>query len=213
MGYAVPIIMAVASYALSEENTRRTERKQDNQLATSIRNQSNKQHKADAKVNEEVAALEQSTASDERKQRLNDYMQTIQKSKGAMTSGLTPAVGSDTFKADAAKAAADVQQGAANDAGLYSRIDAPTMQRQGEAFGYGHLATDLGLIGRESQGQSFLDDLRLRAIRRNPWIDLAATTASAAGGAYGGNYGTAAAGAGSAAGSSTGSTNTRIGPR
>ena len=41
------------------------------------------------------------------------------------------------------------------------------MQRQREATSAGKLGTDIGMIGRESKGQQFIDDLRLRAIRRS----------------------------------------------
>ena len=33
-----------------------------------------------------------------------------------------------------------------------ARADAPGMQRQGEGFGFGKLATDIGLMQRESRG-------------------------------------------------------------
>ena len=83
-------------------------------------------------------------------------------------------LGSDAFKDYAQQGAQGVQQYADKSAGLMSRIDAPGMQRMGEGFSRGHLGTDVGLIAREASGQAFMDDLRLRSIRRNPWIDAAA---------------------------------------
>lgn len=184
----IPAVMALIGTGVSVANTRSTERRQDAQAAQSVRNQAGKQKEADARVGEEVEKLKASTAEDERKQRMADYMQTIQRSKQPMTEGLTPQVGSDAFKADAADAAQGVQDYAANRAGLLSRIDGATLQRQNEGVGFGNLATDIGLIQRQSQGDAFLNELRMRAIRRNPWMDAAATTIGAAGSAYG-SYG------------------------
>lgn len=180
----VGLLMSAAATGLQYENTRRTANKQDGQAAQGIRNQAAKQRVADARVDEEVQKLKGSTAEDERRERLADYMTTIQRSKGGMTAGLTPQVGSQAFKGDSAEAAAGVEAATADRAGLLSRVDAAGMQRQGEGFGFGNLATDINRISREAKGDAFIDELRLRAIRRNPWMDMAASGLQAAGSAY-----------------------------
>ena len=78
--------------------------------------------------------------------------------------------------------------GAAQRAGIQARIDAPQLQRQDEAFGYGRAATDLDLIRRESQGDEFVNQLRLRAIRRRPGMDLLAGGLQGAGNSMAGGY-------------------------
>ncbi|GAB2619840.1 hypothetical protein [Novilysobacter erysipheiresistens] len=187
MGQFIPLAIGLAGAAAQSAETKRVERKQDDQLAMSLIEQGKKQKEADTKVNEEVQELQASTAADERADRLDEYMQGLQRGrKGWESGGIDPAIGGDAFKADSAKAAEGVQQYAADTAGLVARMDAPGLQRQGEAFGYGNLTTDLGLIGRESQGQRFIDELRMRAIRRNPNVDLAAGVASGVAGAMGG---------------------------
>ena len=40
-----------------------------------------------------------------------------------------------------------------------ARIEAPRLQRQGEAFDYGRLATDIDGLSREAAGQSFIDGI------------------------------------------------------
>lgn len=172
--FAVPIIMAVASAGVQAYNTNRTARKQDEAQAAAIRNQSGIQKRADERVNQEVEKLEQSRSDDERQQRMDQYMQQLSKGRDKMLAGFNPVVGSDAFKQDSAEAAGKVEQYAGDNAGLMSRIDAPGMQRQGESFGFGHLATDIGLLGRESSGQNFIDQLRASRIRRNPWLDAGA---------------------------------------
>jgi len=82
------------------------------------------------------------------------------------------------------------------------------MQRQGEAFGYGHLATDIGLIGRESAGQRFIDELRLNSIRRSAGMDLAAGLMGAASGAVGAGASAAGAAGTAASGGMTASNGT-----
>lgn len=187
-------VMAAAAAAQAAE-TQRVARKQDGQAADAIRNQSAKQREADAKVNEEVGKLQGSSSGDEKAKRMADYSAMLRRNKAVQGGGLSaPIVGSQAFRNDAAAANDDVQREGMATADLMARIDAPGMQRQGEGFGFGKLATDISMIGRESRGQAFLDDLKLRAIRRNPWVDVAAGVASSMAGAMGGGGGMGGAG-------------------
>lgn len=199
---AIALALAAAAAGTSYYNTEKTASRQDSAAADAIRNQSKIQKEGDSKVNDTVAKLAASNAASGKQQRLDDYLSVLRRNKDTTTAGLAPTIGSDTFKADAATAANDAQGFAAKTAGLMSRMDAPQIQRQGEAFDYGKLATDLGLVGRESQGQAFLDRLRQSRIRRNAKLDLAAGLMSAGAGAAaggvgaGGNMGSAVNGAG-----------------
>lgn len=175
--------LAAAAAGAQAHNTRQTAKRQDQQAAQGIRQQGVRQQAADAKVNENLAAMEGSTAEGARAQRFDEYMDGLRRNRGSMQAGLAPTIGSRAFRDDSARAADDVQSYGERTAGLMSRMDAPSMQRQSEAFGMGNLATDIGLIGRQSAGDSFIDDLRMRAIRRNPWIDAAAQVGMSAGGA------------------------------
>jgi hypothetical protein len=69
--------------------------------------------------------------------------------------------------------------------GLMARMDAPDLQRQAEANAYGNLGMDLDVIGANVRNNQFLTGLRVNGIRRNPWIDIAAATASGAASGYG----------------------------
>lgn len=188
MPWIAPVIMLAAA-AANQYNTNQVAKKQDSQAAIGIMEQGRRQKQADAKVNDEVQKLKTSDASDERATRLQDYMTTLARGKQSAQAGLTPDIGGAAFKADSAQAATAVQDKAASTAGLMARIDAPGMQRQGEGFDYGNLATDLDLIKRQAAGEDFLNQLRIRAIRRNPYIDLAAATASGYAGALAGGGG------------------------
>lgn len=182
--------LAAASAGTQYYNTQKTAKRADSALAEQIRNQGRKQREADAKVNERVTDLEGSTSADERAQRLGDYMQNLRANRGKVEAGLTPNIGSSAFRDDAAQDAADVMAHAGQSADLLSRIDAAGLQRQGEAFGYGNLATGLSLIGREARGQNWLDELRLRrASQRNAGLDLFSGLLGAGAGAVGSGSG------------------------
>jgi len=184
MAYAtatyVALALAAASAGAQYVNTQNTARRQDQQAAQGILNQGRIQQEADAKVNASITDLEGSNSADERSKRLDDYMQTLRTNRAGIEGGADPGYGSAAFQADSAQAGKDATQYSEGMAGLMARMDAPTMQRQGEAFGYGNLATEIGLIGRESAGQRFIDDLRLNSIRRSAGVDLAAGLMGAA---------------------------------
>lgn len=200
MAQAIPYIIMAASAAIQYKNTTDTQKREDNALATQIRNQGSKQKEADAKVNEEVAKLKASRSDDERQKALTGYLDTLRGGKAQLEKGLTPDFGSATFQADAAKSAQGVEQFGADRAGLMSRVDASLDQRRGEGYDYGRLDTDLGLIGREARGQDFLDQLAVqKASRRNAGLDaLSAFLGGAAGGVS--SMGAGATGAANGAG-------------
>lgn len=165
--------------------TKRTNKRQDSEAASSIQRQGKIQQEADRAVTDQVNQMAASTAADERTQRLDQYMQALRRGRPQANQNGAAPVGGSTFAADANATRAASDATAAATAGLQARIDAPQLQRQSEAFDYGRLATDLGLIGRESAGQSFVDQLRMRQIRRRPGMDLAAGLITAGGQAAG----------------------------
>lgn len=167
----IPLVVAAASAGAGVYNTNKTLSKQDAALAQSIRNQAGKQQKADARVNEEIAALEASRSTDERNANLAAYTDSLRKNSKQMTAGLTPTIGGAAFVEGSKNAATDVNSYAGKFADLMSRIDAASDQRRGEGVGMGRAATDLSLIAREAEGQAYLDKLKYDKIRRNPWLD------------------------------------------
>lgn len=185
MAYATSTYIAMAAMAASAAanavNTRNTARRQDAQAAQGIRNQADIQRRADAKVNEHVAELQGSNAEGERKQRMADYMAQLTRNRSSIAGGLQPGIGGDAFQSDAQTALEGVDAKAMGDAGLLARMDAAGMQRQREGTAAGKLGTDIGMIGRESRGQRFIDELRLRGIRRNGGLDLASGLLGAVG--------------------------------
>lgn len=184
MPAAVPYVIAAVAAAGTAYNTQRTARKQDRAAADSIRNQSRKQRQIDEKINQDVDELAKSDAASERADALASYATQLRTNRAAAGNGLRGPGGS-AFQQDAAVAESAVSDYGMQNASLLSRIDAPTLQRRGENNSFSLLGQDINLVAREAQGQQFIDNLRLRAIQRNPWIDAAA----AAGNAYAGSAG------------------------
>jgi len=179
---AIPYIMAAVAAGAQYVNTKNTQARQDEQAAQGIRNQAAVQKRADQDVNATVDKLAASTAAQAREQRATDYMNQLRANRDKITSGLTPNIGSGVFQRSAAAANDAVQQKAQDTAGLMATMDAAGLQRQQEGFDYGQLGTQLGLDRRESQGQQFMDQMRMNAIHRNGLVDLGAGLLSAGAG-------------------------------
>jgi hypothetical protein len=186
----IPLVIAAASAGASTYNTVKTNKRQDQQLASTIRNQSSKQREQEARINDETKKLSESTSADERAKKLEAYTAALRKNQGNITAGFN-GVGGETFQKDAAAAAQDVMSEGMGTADLMSRIDAPVDQRRGEGVSFGNLGVDLDNTAREAQGQNFLDQIRLQGIKRNPWIDAAADFGMAYAGGKVGGTGTA----------------------
>lgn len=189
MGQFIPLAIMAAGTLAQQSETERVTRKQDEATAQGLLSQSRRQQDADRRVSDEVNNVAASTSADERAQRLGEYVTQLQRGRKQAVAGLEAPFGGTTFQADTGAARAGADAAAQTTAGLMSRIDAPQLQRQGEAFGYGRLATDIDMAARDSRGQQFVDQMRLRAIRRRPEVDLLAGLATAAGGAMAGGGG------------------------
>lgn len=195
MGQFIPIALAVAGTAMQQAETDRVARKQDQATAQSLLNQSRRQQEADTKVNDQIAKTETSNAADERTQALSQFTQQLQRSRKQAVAGLESPIGGQAFQADSGAARVGSDSAAARTADLMARIDAPRLQRQGEAFDYGRLATDIDGLSREAAGQNFIDQLRIRGIRRRPGMDILSGGLMAGGAAMAGGGAAAAAAA------------------
>lgn len=179
----VAVGVALGSAALGLWNQDRLAKDQDRQAAVTIRNQARKQDTANAKIAQALTAQAESNPADELAQQTNAYIQTLMQGqqKGGFNTG--PGGYSDAYRSDVAREAANVDDYGVERAGLLARIDAPMLQRQGEGVLFDQLRNDIGMIGRDARGQDYLDTLKLKNLRANPWLDAL----SQAGVAYGMN--------------------------
>lgn len=170
-GTALALGLAAAGTGLNAYNTYRTGRDQDRQAAEGIRMQARRQQQADKEVASEIEKLENSNAAEKRAERLGQYMDQLARTRKSAEGGLTSLVGGEDFQADLAEARGDVGQYGDVTAGMMAGFDAPGLQRESEGISQSRLASRLGLIGRQSEGDAWINELRMRAIRRNPWLD------------------------------------------
>jgi len=183
-------VAAVGTYYNNEQ----VAHKQDQNLAGQLRLEAQKQQQADQLTNQLIQKTASSTPGAAKQGALDQYLQTIQASKGNALSPLHQ-VGatSDAYKASGADAALGISDYGAKAADLMSSIDAPTIQRAQEAANDVRFNTALGAIKRASAGDDFLAQMRLRNIKLNPWISagtsIAGGYARGAAGASGGDYG------------------------
>ncbi|PJK07989.1 hypothetical protein CO610_07440 [Lysobacteraceae bacterium NML95-0200] len=191
----VPMVMSAVAAGASHYNTQQTLKKQDNELARQIAMQGQRQREADARVNEAILEQQQSNPEAERKASLEQYVEQLRRTQGNAAQGLGQ-VGaiSERFAQDAAAAAGQVQQTGERTADIMSRIDAPLRQRQNEGIRFGRLGSEIGRVGLLSDSDRYIGELRMRGVRRNPWIDLGAGLLGGAAGAMAsGGWGQAAA--------------------
>jgi hypothetical protein len=161
-------LSAGASYV----NTQNTSRRQDNALAEQIRSQAQQRQATNDRLAQTVRQVAASNPEQDRADTLQQYLMATRAHRNDATGAMQMPVGaSDAFKQDAGQAAAGVQSYGDQVAGLMARIAAPTLQRQREGFDIGNLGADLGTLRSGAQGDDFLNQLKLRAIRRDPWLD------------------------------------------
>lgn len=182
----------IAGVILTTYNTMETQKRQDNQATNAVQNQARRQRIADDRVNKGVDELAASNAQDERRQAMDSYLGALKSSKRSATVGPVPGGGA-AFQEAANDANAQTDASGRQTAGLMATMESAGTQRMNEGFGYGRLATDVALIGRQAEGDAFVDQLKLNAIRRNPWIDMTAGALQGASGAAGGQMSTTGA--------------------
>lgn len=181
-GVWVPLVISALGAGASAYNTRETAKEADEVAAQGIRQQAKNQEEADSRVNAEVNALEQSSPEASRAQATENFLGQLKRTRGQAVAG-GPSGASSRYNADLEGATNDVSTFGTKVADTLARINAPGLQRQAEGQGFNRLSSDLSTIGRNSGADAFLNDLRLRGVKRNPWIDAGA---SVAGGVSGG---------------------------
>jgi hypothetical protein len=187
---AIPLVLSAIGTGAAIYNNQQTEKRQDKQLASQLRMDAVKQHEADAKTAELVNKTRQSTDKDEKAASLGAFTQAIKANQQNANRPLaTLGNVSQAYKQSGSDAALGMAQKATGLADLISSIDAPTQQRQNDVRDVDDYHTKIGLIERRSRGDDFLAQMKLRSIKRNPWIDAFSQVA----GGYANNYGSGSA--------------------
>jgi len=169
---ALPVIAALGSFAVQQINQSRTSRKRDNIAAEGIRTQGKKQREANARINQQLDLLETSTPDDERATRSGQIKSQLRKQQALALAGIQPTGGGDavTELAGDARGTAVGFGDLIND--QLSGIDAPVLQRQGEAFERSDVQGILNRIRRESGQEDFLTGLDISGVRDSPLLTM-----------------------------------------
>lgn len=170
----VPLVLSAVSAGASAKNTYDTAKRQDNEMAAGIAAQADRQRQADQRVSQEVQAIENSSPEAERAAAQDQFLTQLRQSRAQQGGDARVGATSNEFNKDAAQSESNVVDFGKATATRLARIAAPGRQRTNEQVSFGRLGSDLGTIGRNSQADAFLSQLRARGIQRNPWIDAAA---------------------------------------
>jgi hypothetical protein len=186
MSALIPLALSAIGTGMQIYNERQTERKQDNALAAQLRADASKQRQADQQTAQLINKTRASTDTDEKASALEKFTQAVAANRAnAERPMLTQGAVSDAYKAAGSNAALGMASKASGLADLVSSIDAPRQQRQNDVRDLDEYRTNVGMIGRFSRGDDFRAQMKLRGIKRNPWLDAGAQVAQG----YASNYG------------------------
>lgn len=169
--FIIPAVIGALGTGAAAYSSYDTARKQDRLAAQGIRDQAAKQRQIDERVNQQVAATAQSSPEDAARKSTDDFLAALRRTRGAASPGGI-AGGSARFQEGSDAISDEVQAYGADVAGTLGRINAPALQRQSEAQGFGRLASDVGALAREAAGAQYLNQLRMRGVRPNTGLQL-----------------------------------------
>lgn len=161
--------LAGGSAGLNYLNERSANKARKSALSQSIAQRAARQNEANSAINDSLASLAAggSTAP-------IDYTAAVKAAMPQATAGLNQAGAvSDAYKTGADAAAKAIGDYGMTTAGLMSRIDTPTLQRQQEGMAMSQLRSTLGNIQRKAASDDYLANLRQQDIQANPWVSLA----------------------------------------
>jgi hypothetical protein len=159
--------------ALPMIEQQRTLRRQQDETERGLRQQQMRQDEADRRINTQVVDVTKSTPDAEIAASNEAYMGAIRRAR-SQTDGSTPPIlgASDRYEQDVARAGSETQGYGQRVADMFSRIDAPGMQRRREGEEMARTRTDVNRIGRDASADDFLMRLRLNNTRENPWVAI-----------------------------------------
>lgn len=186
----VAVAISVGTALVGAYEQKQVAKKQDNQLAAQLRQQSQAEDAAKQRTQKFIQSQQQQTDVPQKTAAAQQYQAALQANKSASTQPLAN-VGnvSDAYKKAGSDAALGIASYGQNLGDLTASIDAPGQQRQQNQRNIGDFGIDVNRINRRQQGQDFLDNMKLQSIHANPYIGLALTAARAYAGAKMGQAG------------------------
>lgn len=173
---------AIASAVLaagSAYDQNQTMRRQDSDNAAAIRQNMALQQQANQKVAQTIQQQAQSNPDAAAATMDQKYLQQLQQQQQLAQQRLTRTGLGAAYDQRAGQNAANEEGYATKLAGLMSAVDAPSLQRQQEAYNFGDLGTDLGQIGSNARGDTYVSGVKIANERPNPWLQAAGQAAQA----------------------------------
>lgn len=186
----IPLAAAAIGGGVSYYNGQQLANKQDAQLAHGIQQQRARQGQVDEQTQALLSKFASSNPTADQDRARTQYRMQLGKNKGVANAGLTPVAGASkeygTATQDAALGIADYGSMLSD---LMARVDAPESQRRREGNMLADYGVNLDRVKRASAGDEFVNNMRLKSLHRNPWLDALAAAVKGAGSAYGSGFG------------------------
>ncbi|KKL07190.1 hypothetical protein LCGC14_2588490, partial [marine sediment metagenome] len=129
-----------------------------------------------------VQDIAQSNPEEERTASLEGFLNTLRDASSTTGGDTDPlALGGSRFAERVGSGEAETRRRGVESSDILSRIDAPLRQRTREAGRVRDTALELDELGRQSQAQSFINQLRVASKRPNVLVEALAQTAKGAG--------------------------------
>lgn len=180
---AVPLLISGAATGAQVLNQEAAARRADRLTAMGIRQQGLRQREVNTRVDDQIGQIAGSNPAAEEQQANAQYMEQLRRSRAQARGAPGVPGASDRYVEDVGAGDAMVDSTAGRVAQLMARANAPLLQRDRELQGLDRLRSDVGVIGRASEGDAFLNQLRVRGVRPNPWVNAAAGVAQGYAGA------------------------------
>ena len=183
-------LISAAVTSASAGNQYQVAKQKDRDNAAGIRNDAVNQREADRLVQQTVDRQRLSNPDNDATSSLAQFTQQLQRTQGQANAGLNQLGGvSDRYAADAGAAKQGIADYASGQANLFSRLDAPMLQRQREGIDFSRLGSDLNRVRNASDSNRYLTGLQIASRQANPLLAGFSEANDAyigAGGTYGG---------------------------
>lgn len=166
---AIPLALSALSAGAQVYNTREVQEDQNEIAAQGMLAQNAHQREADAQVAEGIGQLERSSPEASQREATNAFLDQLRRTRSQAVG--ESGIGGDAFRSDMDQVQSDITNYGNRNADIQGRINAPGLQRQQEGVVMGRVASNLGRVGRASNADQFLTQLRMGGAQRNPWID------------------------------------------
>jgi hypothetical protein len=184
--FVVTAVATAAQYA----NQKNVERKQDSNLAAQLRAQAATRNQVSGRTQELIKQQTEQTSKPQETAAAKSYNDALNANKVQATQPLaTVGSVSDAYKKQAADAAQGVSTYGTDRANNVAAIEAPTQMRRDNVRNIDQFGQDVNTLNRNQRGQDFLSNMKLNAIRPNPWVNILASGAKAYAGSMGGGGG------------------------